>query len=402
MIRNPDSPAPPLIHSATAPPYRDRKRHAWLLSLLVPCAVAIGPLLMLASGDARALWIPVVLFYGVFPLLDWLLGEDLSNPPESAVPALDADPYYRRITYALVPVLWAGFIFSAWFVARHDLPWHGLVAMTLITGSVGGFCINLGHEVGHKNTPLERWLAKIILAPTAYGHFTVEHNRGHHRDVATPIDPASSRMGESIYRFVLREMPGALVRAWGLERERLARAGKPVWSLQNEILQPALITLSLWAVLVLWLGPQILLFIVVASFWANFQLTSANYIEHYGLLRQKTASGRYEVCQPHHSWNSNHIFSNWALFHLQRHSDHHAHPLRRYQSLRHFENLPRLPSGYFGMFTIAYIPPLWRRVMDERLLGVVGRDAAKINLDPRQREVLIRRYGLREPVNAAQ
>ena len=390
-----NAPAPaPAPASPPAPPYRDRKRPAWLLSLVVPCTVAIGPALMLISGDVRALWIPVVLFYVVFPVFDWLLGEDLSNPPESAVPTLDADRYYRRITYALVPVLWAAFIFSAWFVARHDLPWHGLLAMVIITGSVGGFCINLGHEVGHKNTPLERWLAKVILAPTAYGHFTIEHNRGHHRDVATPVDPASSRMGESIYRFVLREMPGALVRAWGLERDRLARDGHSTWSVHNEILQPALITLLLWTVLAVWLGPQVLLFLVVASFWANFQLTSANYVEHYGLVRQKSASGKYEACQPHHSWNSNHIFSNWALFHLQRHSDHHAHPLRRYQSLRHFENLPRLPSGYFGMFTIAYIPPLWRRVMDERLLGLVGRDAARINLCPRQRQALIRRHRL--------
>jgi alkane 1-monooxygenase len=248
--------------------------------------------------------------------------------------------------------------------------------------------------LGHKNTGLERWLAKIVLAPTFYGHFFIEHNRGHHRDVATPLDPASSRMGESIYHFVLREMPGAFKRAWALESTRLRQAKQPVWSLQNEILQPALITVALWTGLVLWLGPLILPFLVVASFWANFQLTSANYIEHYGLLRQERAPGKFEVCQPHHSWNSNHIFSNWALFHLQRHSDHHAHPLRRYQSLRHFDNLPRLPSGYFGMFTVAYIPPLWRYVMDERLLGVVGRDASKINLDPRKREALIRRYHL--------
>jgi alkane 1-monooxygenase len=144
----------------------------------------------------------------------------------------------------------------------------------------------------------------------------------------------------------------------------------------------------------LWLGVRILPFLLVASFWANFQLTSANYIEHYGLLRQERAPGKYETCKPHHSWNSNHIFSNWALFHLQRHSDHHAHPLRRYQSLRHFDNLPRLPSGYFGMFTVAYIPPLWRYVMDERLLAEVGRDASRINLDPRQRAELVRRYGL--------
>jgi len=391
------------MHTTTstspAEPYRDRKRYAWLLSILVPCTVGFGPLLMLATGDPRALWIPVAFFYVVAPMLDWLMGEDRSNPPESAVPALDADVYYRRVTYLLVPVLWAAFIFSAWFVVHFNLPWFGVLAMIMITGSVGGFCINLGHELGHKNTPLERWLAKIVLAPTAYGHFFIEHNRGHHRDVATPADPASSRMGESIYRFVLREMPGAFKRAWKLESDRLRAAGQPVWSLQNEILQPALITLTLWTALTLWLGVQILPFLVVASFWANFQLTSANYIEHYGLLRQERSPGKYEVCQPYHSWNSNHIFSNWALFHLQRHSDHHAHPLRRYQSLRHFDNLPTLPSGYFGMFTIAYFPPLWRYVMDERLLGVVGRDASRINLDPRQRSALIQRYHLRD--NAA-
>ncbi len=377
-------------------PYRDRKRYAWLLSILVPCTVGIGPALMMASGDPRTLWLPVTFFYLVAPLLDWWMGEDLSNPPESAVPALDADRYYRRITFCLVPVLWAAFIFSAWFAVHYRLPWHGMLAMVLITGSVGGFCINLGHELGHKNTRLERWLAKIILAPTGYGHFFIEHNRGHHRDVATPLDPASSRMGESIYRFVLREMPGALKRAWALESDRLRRDQQPVWSLHNEILQPALITGVLWTALTLWLGLQIVPFLLAASFWANFQLTSANYIEHYGLLRRERAPGKYEVCQPHHSWNSNHIFSNWALFHLQRHSDHHAHPLRRYQSLRHFENLPRLPSGYFGMFTVAYIPPLWRYVMDERLLARVGRNAAHINLDPRQRDALIRRYRLQD------
>jgi alkane 1-monooxygenase len=266
--------------------------------------------------------------------------------------------------------------------------------MVLISGSVGGFCINLGHELGHKNTALEKALAKIVLAPSGYGHFYVEHNRGHHRDVATPADPASSRMGESIYAFVLREMPGAWFRAWALERTRLQQAGLPVVSWHNHIVQPAVLTLALWSGLALWLGWMVLPFLVAASFWANFQLTSANYIEHYGLLRQQRADGRFEPCQPHHSWNSNHIFSNWIVFHLQRHSDHHAHPLRRYQSLRHFDELPTLPSGYFGMFLVAYVPPLWRAVMDPRLLKAVGRDLRRLNLDPRQRAALIARHGL--------
>ena len=206
----------------TTPPYRDRKRYAWLLSLVVPCTVGIGPALMAWTGEPLVLWAPVAFFYLVAPLLDGMLGVDQSNPPESAVPALENDHYYRRITFLLVPVLWAAFIFSAWWVATQPLPWHGVLAMVLTTGTVGGFCINLGHELGHKNTALERWLAKLVLAPTAYGHFFIEHNRGHHRDVATPADPASSRMGESIYRFVLREMPGAARRAWALEKDRLA------------------------------------------------------------------------------------------------------------------------------------------------------------------------------------
>lgn len=379
-----------------AEPYRDHKRYAWLLSLLIPTTVLIGPALMLNSGEAWMLWLPVVFFYTIVPLFDRILGEDQSNPPESAVPALDADLYYRWITYLLAPVLWAAFIFSAWFVSRFDLPLHAMFAMVLISGSVGGFCINLGHELGHKNTQLEKWLAKIVLAPSGYGHFFIEHNRGHHRDAATPADPASSRMGESIYRFVLREMPGAWFRAWELEKSRLQKVGLPVFSLHNEIIQPALLTLALWSGLVAWLGWNVLPFLVVASFWANFQLTSANYIEHYGLLRCQRAPGKYEACQPHHSWNSNHIFSNWILFHLQRHSDHHAHPLRRYQSLRHFDNLPTLPSGYFAMFLVAYIPPLWRAVMDPRLLASVGRDTANINIDPQSRATLIARYGLTE------
>ena len=379
-----------------AEPYRDHKRYAWLLSLLIPTTVLIGPALMLNSGEAWMLWLPVVFFYTIVPLLDRILGEDQSNPPESAVPALDADLYYRWVTYLLAPVLWAAFIFSAWFVSRFDLPLHAMFAMVLISGSVGVFCINLGHELGHKNTQLEKWLAKIVLAPSGYGHFFIEHNRGHHRDAATPADPASSRMGESIYRFVLREMPGAWFRAWELEKSRLQKAGLPVFSLHNEIIQPALLTIALWSGLVAWLGWNVLPFLIVASFWANFQLTSANYIEHYGLLRRQRAPGKYEACQPHHSWNSNHIFSNWILFHLQRHSDHHAHPLRRYQSLRHFDNLPTLPSGYFAMFLVAYIPPLWRAVMDPRLLASVGRDTANINIDPQSRATLIARYGLTE------
>ncbi|AMR66246.1 alkane 1-monooxygenase [Aquipseudomonas alcaligenes] len=378
-------------------PYRDHKRPLWLLSLFVPILGLIGPALyLLVSPSEFWLWLSPLFFYFGIPLLDALIGEDPSNPPESEVPALEADPYYRWITYLLVPVLWASFIAICVFVASQPLSATGLLAMIINTGGGLGFAINLGHEMGHKKSTLERWLAKLALAPACYGHFYIEHNRGHHRDVATPVDPASSRMGESIYRFVLREMPGGFRRAWQLERERLARCGKSPWSLDNEVLQPALISLALYGALVAALGWQILPFLLLSAFWGAFQLTSANYLEHYGLLRRKLENGRYEVCQPHHSWNSNHLFSNWALFHLQRHSDHHAHPTRRYQSLRNFPDLPRLPSGYFGMYLLAYVPPLWFRLMNPRLIEAVQGDAARINFQPGLRERLMRRYGLQE------
>ena len=330
--------------------YVDRKRRLWLFSLLVPCLALVGPLLyMLVSPNVMWLWISTLFGYVVIPMLDGLLGEDLSNPPEEAVPALEADPYYRYVTYALVPILWVSFLVNIIFLGTHELPWHGILAVILATGGSLGFGLNLGHEMGHKKSTLERWLAKITLALGCYGHFFVEHNRGHHRDVATPEDPASSRMGESVYRFVFREMPGAFFRAWDLEAQRLDRCGKSVWSLENEILQPALISALLYGGLIAWLGIGILPIMLLIAFWGAFQLTQANYIEH---------------------------------------------PTRRYQSLRDFEDLPRLPSGYPGMYLLAYFPPLWFKVMDKRLLDAVDRDPERINFLPAKKEMLMRRYAL--------
>jgi alkane 1-monooxygenase len=262
------------------------------------------------------------------------------------------------------------------------------------TGAVLGFGLNLSHELGHKGTMLARKVALFNTALGGYGHFSIEHNRGHHRHVSTPEDPASARMGESIYRFVLREMPGAFRRAWRLEAQRLQRSGRRAWHPDNEILQAGAVTALLYGGLTALYGAPMLAAALPVAFWGAFQLTSANYIEHYGLQRRRLADGRYERCAPHHSWNSNHIVSNLVLFHLQRHADHHAHPGRSYQSLRDFPDLPRLPSGYFGMFLIAYLPPLWFHVMDPRVVQAVGADAARINFAPGRRAELARRWGL--------
>jgi len=384
-----------ILQSGEAIHYVDRKRYLWLLSVLYPLQPLLGIYLHALTGREAWLLLPLVLGYVGGPLLDWLLGEDRNNPPESVVLQLDGDRYYRFLTYLVVPLHFVGLIAAAWWAGTQALSWWAFVGLAVVTGISSGLGINTGHELGHKKSALERTLAKIVLAVPAYGHFWIEHNRGHHRDVATPEDPASARMGESIYRFARREIPGAFRRAWAIEKERLERRGKTAWHPDNQILQSMAITVLLQAGLLAWLGWSMIPFLLIHNVFAWWQLTSANYVEHYGLLRLKDANGRYERCEPHHSWNSNHIFSNLVLFHLERHSDHHAHPLRRYQSLRHFEDLPTLPNGYFGSYLLAYVPPLWYRVMDPRLLGLphVRGDLSKLNIEPAARARIERSYG---------
>ncbi len=374
--------------------YIDRKRYLWLSSLFYPLMPLTGVCLMAWTGLEVSLLLPLVLTYVGGPLSDWIFGEDKNNPPEAVVPQLDEDNYYRILTYLTVPLHFVALIGAAWWAGTQDLSWWGFIILAVSVGVGSGLGINTGHELGHKKSSLERNLAKIVLAVPAYGHFCIEHNRGHHRDVSTPADPASARMGETIYQFVLREIPGAIKRGWEVERQRLERQGLGVWHWQNAILQSHAIALLIQLSLLFAFGWIMLPFLVIHNVIAWWQLTSVNYIEHYGLLREKKEDGRFERCQPWHSWNSNHIYSNLLLFHLERHSDHHANPTRRYQSLRNFENLPQLPNGYFGMFLLAYIPWLWFKIMDPRLLALphIQGDMTKINIQPGKQEKLMQRY----------
>lgn len=375
--------------------WRDGKRLGWLLSVVYPLMPLLGVVLHAWTGRPIALALPLVTGYVLMPLLDALIGEDLNNPPEAVVPQLEADRYYRWLTWATVPLYFISLIGCAWWAGTQALPWWALLVLAYVAGVNSGMGLTTGHELGHKHNATEQWLARLILAVPAYGHFTVEHGRGHHRWVSTPEDHASARMGESIYRFALRELPGGIRRAWQLESQRLRSLGFAAWSPRNTMLQSYAITAVLQLGMLLAFGPVMIVFLAVHNLVAWWQLTSANYVEHYGLLRGRLPNGQYEAPQPHHSWNTNHLVTNLALFHLQRHSDHHANPSRRYQSLRHVADVPQLPSGYFGMFTLAYFPRLWFRVMDPRLLALphVRGDLRQLNIDPAARTRLEARYG---------
>jgi alkane 1-monooxygenase len=386
-------------YSATLPngektEYTDRKRWLWTLSVVHSLLPFAGIALHAVTGNEWWIVLPLLLNYVIAPILDWVLGEDPSNPPEEIVSQLEQDLYYRRLTYIVVPLHFISLLGAAAYAATQDLSAWAILGLAAVAGVTSGLAINTGHELGHKNSQLEKLLAKIVLAVPAYGHFTINHNQGHHRNVSTPDDPASARMGESIYKFALRESPGALREAWAFERDRLARRARPVWHSNNQILQSYALTALLTIGLVGAFGWIVIPFLIVHNLVAWWQLTTANYIEHYGLLRRKDARGKFERCEPHHSWNSNHIYSNLVLLHLARHSDHHTHPTRRYQSLRHYDDLPTLPSGYFGAYLLAYIPTLWFRFMDKRLLALphVQGDLERINVDPNARAALFLQY----------
>lgn len=372
--------------------YRDDKRHWWWLPLFVAVSPIIGIYLVATTGYEAWAWFTPFLWYVFLPVADALVGRDSRNPPDAAVPTLESDRYYKFLVYASIPLFYAAWIVGAWAVATQDYSWAGYLGVSLAVALTNGLALVVGHEIGHKTSRFEKRLAQIALAAPAYGHFSAEHNRGHHKHVATPDDPASARFGESLYRFVLREIPGAMTRAWTDEQARLARAGKGTWSPSNELLQSFAITAVLYGTALAVLGAVIIPFLLISTLWGWQFLSTSNYIEHYGLLRQKLPDGRFERCQPEHSWNADHVISNLMLYHLQRHSDHHARPTRCYQALRS-DKAPELPSGYPLCFTLAYFPPLWRAVMDRRVLAVYNGDITRVNIEPSRRQAILARYG---------
>jgi alkane 1-monooxygenase len=389
--------------------WQDKKRYLWLLGLIAPTMLLVILPIVWAMNQAEwrsasqaLFWIGPILLYLVLPALDLRFGPDGQNPPDEVMERLDNDRYYRYCTYLYIPFQYASVILAAYLFTASDLSWLGFhgplswpakIGLALSVGTLAGVGINTAHEMGHKKESLERWLSKITLAQSCYGHFYIEHNRGHHVRVATPEDPASSRFGETFWEFLPRSVFGSLRSAWRLEAQRLRRMNKSPWHLSNDVLNAWLMSVVLWGVLIAVFGLALVPLVIIQAVFGFSLLESVNYLEHYGLLRQKTDTGRYERCTPKHSWNSDHLVTNLFLYHLQRHSDHHANPTRRYQTLRSFADAPSLPSGYASMIALTYIPPLWRKVMDHRVLAHYGGDITRANLHPRRRQKLLARYG---------
>ncbi len=345
----------------------DDRRLLWLLALVVPLLPILSVAAYLAFPSTIVAFATPIIVFVLLPILDTLGGVDNDNLSEAAMDAIADDPYYRRAVEAFIPLQYLSFFLVLAVIGWGQPPTLATLGFALSLGTVSGVAFNTAHEIGHKRGGRQRYLSQLAVAPSAYGHFHVEHNRGHHRRVATPEDPATSRLNEPYYRFWFRTVSMSAVSAWRLEAGRMKRNGWSVWNWRNQNLQGWAITVLLFTVAVAAFGPGIwwaLLIQMVVGF-SLFEIV--NYIEHYGLVRSTLDNGRYEACQPHHSWNSNYRLTNAFLFQLQRHSDHHANPTRPYQILRNFDNAPNLPLGYASMVVLAACPPAWFRVMNPRV-----------------------------------
>jgi alkane 1-monooxygenase len=331
---------------------------------LLPVAVIVGYLL---GGFYN--FLAVGLVFGLLPLLDFLLPINTRNPQEQEERALSEAPAFRFVTWACMPVQVMLVAWGAYVVTQRPLSPLELAGFVLSVGiTSGALGINVSHELIHRiDNRLEPFLGRIMLASVCYLHWAIEHVRGHHRNVATPEDPATARRGESVYAFWPRTVFEGFRSARRLESDRLARQGRRAGFLRNAVDRYLLIELVILGAMGWLFGTGGALFFLAQSFVAVSLLEAVNYLEHYGMERRRRDDGGYEKVRPVHSWNSGHLLTNYFLFNLQRHSDHHYRPNRRYQILRDSRQSPQLPNGYAGMLLLALVPPLWRKVMDKRL-----------------------------------
>lgn len=320
------------------------------------------------NGNGIVCWLPLLYTFFLVPFLELFIKANPNNLDEVEEALAKKNKVYDYILYAAVIMqyysLWL-FIHSLKQETLSTLDIAGrVISMGLLCGTFG---INVGHELGHRVNKLEQTFAKMLLLTSLYMHFFIEHNKGHHKHVATPNDPSTAKYNQSLYAFWPQTLIGTYLSAWKIANEELTKKGKHWFSLQNEMLLFQLIQIFFVGIIYYFFGLKIAGLFIVAAFIGGLLLESVNYIEHYGLTRNENGDHQYERVQPHHSWNSNHIIGRLMLFELSRHSDHHYLASRKYQILRNFEHAPQMPTGYPGMILLSLCPPLWFKIMHQQI-----------------------------------
>ena len=331
-------------------------------------ACYITPALVLFSLWSASIYsyTALIILFGLFPVLELFLKADASNMDRVEEELMLQDKTYDIILWLLVPMQ---YVILFYFLSQMDLELSVgvrtgmIISMGIACGVIG---INAAHELGHRTTKFEQTLSKLLLLTSLYMHFYIEHNRGHHKNVSTDEDPASSKYGETLYAFWFRSIVESYISAWKLEKEKLDRQQKSFWSIHNEMLVFQIIQLLLLLTIYFIFGLSTMFYFAIAAGIGIVLLETVNYIEHYG-LRRKIKNGKYERTMPIHSWNSNHPLGRLVLLELSRHSDHHYIASRKYQVLRHHDASPQMPTGYPGMMLLSLFPPLWFNLMHKKI-----------------------------------
>ncbi len=328
-----------------------------------------APLVVFLSIISESYWsfLALVYIFGVLPFLELFTKGSVYNLSADEESVAINDSFYDWVLWSLVPIHFFLGVLYLYFMAYSEGGLGYKIGATIAYGiSCGVLGINAAHELGHRQTWYEQAMSKALLMTSLYMHFFIEHNRGHHNQVSTDNDPASAKYGENVYAFFIRSIWGSWWSAWDLEKKRLSILKIPFWHHKNEMLMFQIVQISLLLCIFIFLGFKVLILYLIAAFIGIILLETVNYIEHYGLRRQKKGN-RYERTMPWHSWNSNHPIGRLVLLELSRHSDHHFLANRKYQILRHFNESPQMPTGYPGMMLLALVPPLWFRVMHKKI-----------------------------------
>lgn len=328
------------------------------------------PVMAILGLTLRGFWsflTPAVAF-GLIPLLELLLPQDDSNLSSEVASKKLKNPLFDLFLYMNLPLMFGIVVYYLWLISLSDFSKVEWIGLTLTVGiALGSNGINVAHELGHRQSTWERLLAKLLLLPSLYMHFYIDHNFGHHQTVGTPEDPSSAKYNQPVYSFWLQSVIGEYFNAWKIQKQLLSRKGKGFLSIQNDMFWFAVFQLIYLLVVYVVLGFDSFLMALIIALFSILLLQTINYIEHYGLRRQKLASGRYERAREVHSWNSNHVLGRVMLYELTRHSDHHHRANKKYQLLEYHETSPQMPYGYPTSMVISLIPPLWFAIMNPRI-----------------------------------
>lgn len=328
------------------------------------------PLSAVISIYFKGSWSYFTPFYAfvMIPILEILLPHDTSNHEGDTRNEKSKSKVFDWMLYLNIPVVFGLLAYLLWDVSEHTYALYEIIGLIFSMGIVlGTNGINVAHELGHRQKSFERHLGKLLLLPSHYMHFYIEHNFGHHANAATKEDPATAQYNQTVYSFWFTSVFRQYFSAWVLQIKLLKGNNQKLFTIHNDMLWYTIFQLLYLIVVYMAFGPIGLLFAFLSGIVGFLMLETVNYIEHYGLSRLKTASGRYERVREVHSWNSNHVMGRIVLYELTRHSDHHYKSSKKYQILDYHDISPQMPYGYPTSMVMSFLPPLWFKVMNPRI-----------------------------------